>query len=37
VLGASGSIRFAFHLYNDEEDVALALEALRPAAVRSDA
>jgi selenocysteine lyase/cysteine desulfurase len=34
----SGSIRFAFHLYNDEEDVALALEALRPAAaVRSDA
>jgi selenocysteine lyase/cysteine desulfurase len=32
----SGSIRFAFHLYNDEEDVALALEALRPAApVRS--
>ena len=33
----SGSIRFAFHLYNDEEDVALALEALRPAAaVRSD-
>ena len=27
----SGSIRFAFHLYNDEEDVALALEALRPA------
>ena len=34
----SGSIRFAFHLYNDEEDVGLALEALRPAAaVRSDA
>jgi selenocysteine lyase/cysteine desulfurase len=34
----SGSIRFAFHLYNDEEDVALALEALRPAAaVRSGA
>jgi selenocysteine lyase/cysteine desulfurase len=34
----AGSIRFAFHLYNDEEDVALALEALRPAtAVRSDA
>jgi len=34
----SGSIRFAFHLYNDEQDVALALEALRPtAAVRSDA
>jgi selenocysteine lyase/cysteine desulfurase len=34
----SGSIRFAFHLYNDEEDVALALEALRPgAAVRSEA
>jgi selenocysteine lyase/cysteine desulfurase len=34
----SGSIRFAFHLYNDEEDVALALEALRPAAaVPSDA
>jgi len=33
----SGSIRFAFHLYNDEQDVALALEALRPtAAVRSD-
>jgi len=33
----SGSIRFAFHLYNDEEDVALALEALRPAAaVRSE-
>ena len=33
----SGSIRFAFHLYNDEEDIALALEALRPAAaVRSD-
>jgi selenocysteine lyase/cysteine desulfurase len=33
----SGSIRFAFHLYNDEEDVALALEALRPtAAIRSD-
>jgi selenocysteine lyase/cysteine desulfurase len=33
----AGSIRFAFHLYNDEEDVALALEALRPtAAVRSD-
>ncbi|HKO75023.1 MAG TPA: aminotransferase class V-fold PLP-dependent enzyme [Gaiellaceae bacterium] len=33
----SGSIRFAFHLYNDEADVALALEALRPAAaVRSD-
>jgi selenocysteine lyase/cysteine desulfurase len=33
----SGSIRFAFHLYNDEEDVAHALEALRPtAAVRSD-
>jgi selenocysteine lyase/cysteine desulfurase len=28
----SGSIRFAFHLYNDDEDVALALEALRPAA-----
>ena len=28
----SGSIRFAFHLYNDEEDVGLALEALRPAA-----
>jgi selenocysteine lyase/cysteine desulfurase len=26
----SGSIRFAFHLYNDEEDVALALEALSP-------
>jgi selenocysteine lyase/cysteine desulfurase len=34
----SGSIRFAFHLYNDEEDVALALEALHPgAAVRSEA
>ena len=30
----SGSIRFAFHLYNDEDDVALALEALGPAAVR---
>ena len=26
----SGSIRFAFHLYNDEEDVALALSALDP-------
>jgi len=32
----SGSIRFAFHLYNDEEDVALALEALRPASVQSE-
>jgi selenocysteine lyase/cysteine desulfurase len=29
----SGSIRFAFHLYNDEDDVALALEALQPAQV----
>jgi selenocysteine lyase/cysteine desulfurase len=29
----SGSIRFAFHLYNDDEDVGLALEALQPAAV----
>lgn len=29
----SGSMRFAFHLYNDEEDVALALEALQPAKV----
>jgi selenocysteine lyase/cysteine desulfurase len=26
----SGSIRFAFHLYNDEEDVELALAALAP-------
>jgi selenocysteine lyase/cysteine desulfurase len=29
----SGSIRFAFHLYNDEHDVALALEALAPSRV----
>lgn len=29
----SGSIRFAFHLYNDEADVDLALEALAPAKV----
>ena len=29
----SGSIRFAFHLYNDEPDVELALEALAPAKV----
>jgi selenocysteine lyase/cysteine desulfurase len=29
----SGSIRFAFHLYNDDEDVDLALEALQPSAV----
>jgi selenocysteine lyase/cysteine desulfurase len=29
----SGSMRFAFHLYNDGEDVALALEALSPAKV----
>jgi selenocysteine lyase/cysteine desulfurase len=29
----SGSIRFAFHLYNDDEDVALAQEALSPSAV----
>lgn len=29
----SGSIRFAFHLYNDEADVELALEALAPAKV----
>jgi selenocysteine lyase/cysteine desulfurase len=26
----SGSMRFAFHLYNDEEDVALALAAIGP-------
>jgi selenocysteine lyase/cysteine desulfurase len=29
----SGSIRFAFHLYNDEADVDLALEALEPSQV----
>jgi selenocysteine lyase/cysteine desulfurase len=29
----SGSMRFAFHLYNDEDDVGLALEALTPAQV----
>jgi selenocysteine lyase/cysteine desulfurase len=29
----AGSMRFAFHLYNDEEDVALALEALSPSQV----
>jgi selenocysteine lyase/cysteine desulfurase len=25
-----GSVRLSFHLYNDEEDVALAAGALRP-------
>ncbi|MEO8290122.1 MAG: aminotransferase class V-fold PLP-dependent enzyme [Gaiellaceae bacterium] len=29
----AGSIRFAFHLYNDEADVELALEALAPSQV----
>jgi selenocysteine lyase/cysteine desulfurase len=29
----SGSIRFAFHLYNDDEDIDLALEALQPSSV----
>jgi selenocysteine lyase/cysteine desulfurase len=29
----AGSMRFAFHLYNDAEDVALALEAVAPAKV----
>jgi selenocysteine lyase/cysteine desulfurase len=29
----AGSVRFCFHLYNDEADVSLALEALAPAPV----
>jgi selenocysteine lyase/cysteine desulfurase len=31
-----GSVRFSFHLYNDEEDVELAVSALRPSFRSSD-